>query len=69
MPEKVSVEALELHNRSLILDGLITGPSGERMLDNLKAGGVHGGNWTVSGHEDDHMTALMKMEERRWMLE
>jgi membrane dipeptidase len=65
----VSPEALALHRRIMVVDGLVTGPSSERMLDNLEAGGVHAGNWTVSGHEDHHMTALMKMEERRWLLE
>lgn len=67
--EQVSPEALDLHRRSLIVDGCVVGPSTERTLDHLQAGGVHAGNWTVSGHHDDHMTAMMKIEERYWLLE
>ncbi len=67
MAEEPSPEALALHHRSLVIDNLVTGPSSERTLDNLRAGGVRAGNWTVAGHTDSFEGALMKMEERRWM--
>jgi len=66
---EVSTEALALHRRSIIIDGLVSGGSNDRILNSLMEHGVTAANWSVSGHEDDHMTALMKMEERRWLLE
>jgi membrane dipeptidase len=66
---ELSPEALELHSRSLIIDGCVVGPSTARTLDNLEAGGVNAGNWTVSGHADTCLTAMLKMEERRWLVE
>jgi membrane dipeptidase len=69
MATEISPEALELHRDSLVIDGCVVGSSTERTLANLLAGGVNAGNWTVSGHSDSYMDAMLKMEERQWLLE
>lgn len=69
MAMEISPEALELHKSSIVIDGCVVGPSTERTLSNLLAGGVTAGNWTVSGHADNHMEAMLKMEARHWLLE
>ena len=65
----VSRAAAALHQRSLVIDTLVVGPFTERILDNLRAGGVKVAAWTVAGHEQDFEAAIMKFEELHWLLE
>lgn len=68
MSGEVSPEALALHRRSLIIDGVIVSPPAEWAVDNLRGGGVSAGNWSVATHSEDHLAAMLQMEAFRWLI-
>ena len=68
MQKEISPEALALHERSLVIDGVIVAPSAEWALDNMHAGGVNAGNWSIATHSENHLAAMLQMEAMRWLL-
>jgi membrane dipeptidase len=66
--KEISPEALALHERSLVIDGVIVAPSAEWALDNMHAGGVNAGNWSIATHSENHLAAMLQMEAMRWLL-
>src|SRR5512147_1419514 len=64
----VSPEARALHDRSLVIDGVVVAPPAEWAVDNLRAGGIAAGNWSVATHSEDPLTAMLEMESFHWML-
>lgn len=69
MTIEVSPEAMDLHSRSLVIDGVVVAPPAEWAVDNLRAGGIAAGNWSVATHSEDPITAMLQMESFHWLLD
>ena len=69
MTVEVSREAKALHDRTLVIDGVVVAPPAEWALDNLRTGGIAACNWSVATHSEEPLTAMLQMESFHWLLD
>jgi membrane dipeptidase len=54
---------------SIVIDGLVTGPTSSKFVQELVGAGITAGNWTVASHQDDTLSALNRITQFYWLLE
>jgi membrane dipeptidase len=54
--------------RSTVIDGLVAGGHGEGLVQHMLENDISAGNWTVAAHNDDMVSAAVRMESIRWIV-
>jgi membrane dipeptidase len=54
--------------RTMTIDGLVAGGHSESLVRHMLECGIAAGNWTVAAHNDDMVSAAVRMESIRWIV-
>lgn len=59
----------DVYRRTVVVDGLLAATPSGRVVDELRAAGISGCNWTVSSHSDEALAAIAKITQFYWLFE